>query len=68
MFRQHIRQPQHQLLKVEGYVRVCGNGEFWIFPLLQLSLQDNSCLQPVQLLKLTSLSCSLIKPVPELFS
>ena len=24
VYRQHIRQPQYQQLKVEGHVRVCG--------------------------------------------
>ena len=34
--RQHIRQPEYQQLKVEVHLRVCGNGEFQIFPLLQM--------------------------------
>ena len=28
MCRQHIQQPQYQQLKVEGHLRVCGNGEY----------------------------------------
>ena len=36
VYRQHIRQPQYQQLKVEEHLRVCGNGEFWVFPLLQI--------------------------------
>ena len=40
--RQHIRQPQHQQLKAKGHLRVCGNGEFQIFPLLQMCLQDTN--------------------------
>ena len=32
VYYQHIRQPQYQQLKVEGHLRVCGSGEFWIFP------------------------------------
>ena len=42
MYRQHIRQPQHQQLKVEEHLRVCGNGEFRIFPLRQMRLQDTN--------------------------
>ena len=34
VYHQHIRQPQYQQLKVEGHLRLCGNGEFRIFPLL----------------------------------
>ena len=30
--RQHIRQPQYQEFKVEGQLRVRGNGKFPIFP------------------------------------
>ena len=40
MYRQPIRQPQYQQLKVEGHLRVCGNGEFRIFPLLKMRSQD----------------------------
>ena len=42
MYRQHIRQPQYQQLKVEGHLRVCGNAEFQIFPLLQMRSQDTN--------------------------
>ena len=35
MYRQHIRQPQCQQLKVEGHLRVCGNNE-----LLEMRSQD----------------------------
>ena len=34
VYHQHIRQPQYQQLKVEGHLRLCGNGEFRVFPLL----------------------------------
>ena len=40
LYRQHIRQPHYQQLKVEGHLRVCGNGKFWIFPLLQMRSQN----------------------------
>ena len=39
VYHQHIRQPQYKQLKVEGHLRVCGNGEFWIFSLLQMRSQ-----------------------------
>ena len=42
VYRQHIQQLHYQQLKVEGYLRVCGNGEFRIFPLLQMRLQDTN--------------------------
>ena len=34
VYCQHIQQPQYQLLKVEGHLKVCGNGEFQIFSML----------------------------------
>ena len=37
---EHIRQRQYQQLKVQGHVRVCGNGEFGIFPMLQMRSQN----------------------------
>ena len=40
VYRQPIQQPQYQQLKVEGYLRVCGNGKFQIFPLLEMLSQD----------------------------
>ena len=40
VYRQHIRQPQYQQLKVEEQLRICGNREFQIFPLLQMRSQD----------------------------
>ena len=45
VYRQHIRQPQYQQLKVEGHLRVCGNGEYQIFPLLQMRSQDKNLRQ-----------------------
>ena len=36
MYRYDFRQPQYQQLKVEGHWRVCGNGKFRIFPVLQM--------------------------------
>ena len=34
VYRQHIRQPEYQKLKVEEHLRTCGKGIFKIFPLL----------------------------------
>ena len=45
MYRLQIRQQQYQQLKVEGHLRVCGNEEFWIFPLLQIRSQDTNLRQ-----------------------
>ena len=42
MFGQQIWEPQYQQLKVEGHLRLCGNGEFRIFPLLQMRFQDTN--------------------------
>ena len=42
VYHQHIRQPQYQQLKVEGHLRVCGNREIRIFPLLQMRSQDTN--------------------------
>ena len=42
MYRQNIRQPQYQQLKVGGHLRICGNGEFQIFPMLQMRSQDTN--------------------------
>ena len=36
VYRQHIRQPEFQKLKVEEHLRTCGKGTFKIFPLLQM--------------------------------
>ena len=35
VYRQHIRQPEYQKLKVEEHVGECGKGTFKIFALLQ---------------------------------
>ena len=42
VYGQQIREPQYQQLKVEGHLRVCGNGELRIFPLLQMRFQDTN--------------------------
>ena len=36
VYRQHIRQPEYQKLKVEEHLRTCGKGTFKIFPLFQM--------------------------------
>ena len=35
-YRQHIRQPEHEKLKLEKHLRTCGKGNFIIFLFLQL--------------------------------
>ena len=40
MYRQHIRQPEHEKLNVEKHLRTCGKGDFAIFPFLQLRSND----------------------------
>ena len=42
LYCQDIWQSQYQQLKVEGHLRVCGKGEFQIFPLLQMRSQDTN--------------------------
>ena len=36
IYGQHIRQPEHEKLKVAKHLRTCGKGNFTIFPFLQL--------------------------------
>ena len=31
VYRQHMRQPQYQQLKVKGHLRICGKGKFQLF-------------------------------------
>ena len=40
IYRQHIRQPEYEKLKVEKHLRTCGKGNFTIFPFLQLRSND----------------------------
>ena len=42
IYRQHIKQPEYQMLKVEEHLRECGKGEFKIFPFYQLKTQDTA--------------------------
>ena len=42
VYCQHIQKPQYQLFKVEEHLRVCGNGTFQIFPLLQMHSQNTN--------------------------
>ena len=37
IYRQHMRQPQHQQLAVEEYLRTCGDGKFQIFPFFKMN-------------------------------
>ena len=40
VYRQHIKQPEYQKLKVEEDLRTCGKGNFKIFPLLQMRTSE----------------------------
>ena len=40
VYRQHIRQPRYQQLKVESHLRTCAGGNFKIFPFLQMSTES----------------------------
>ena len=44
IYRQHIKQPQYQQLTVQGYLRACGGGKFYMFPLFKV-LQENKSLR-----------------------
>ena len=46
VYRQHIRQPQYQQIKVEEHLRFCSSGEFQMFPFLQIK-QENKFLRKV---------------------
>ena len=35
-YKQHIRQPQYQQIKVEEHLRLCSCGDFQMFPFLQI--------------------------------
>ena len=40
VYRQHIKQPEYQKLKVEEHLRMCGKGTFKVFPLLQMQSSE----------------------------
>ena len=40
IYRQHIRQPEHEKRKVQKHLRTCGKGNFTIFPPSQLRSND----------------------------
>ena len=42
VYRQHIKQPAHQKLKVEEHVRICGRRSFKIFSFLQMRSNDTN--------------------------
>ena len=44
IYRQHIRQPQYQMIKAEGHLRTCGKGIFNIMPFFQVR-EDNKILR-----------------------
>ena len=42
VYRQHIKEPKYQKLKVEEHIRNCACGEFLIFPFFQLRSESKS--------------------------
>ena len=44
VYKQHIRQPQYQQIKVEEHLRFCSCGEFQMFPFFQIK-QENKLLR-----------------------
>ena len=44
VYRQHIKQPQYQEIKVEEHLCLCSSGEFRMFPFLQ-TMQENKFLR-----------------------
>ena len=42
VYRQHIKQPQHQKLKVEEHIRICRKDSFKIIPSLQMWSNDTN--------------------------
>jgi len=40
IYRQHIRQPQYQMIKVEEHLRICGEGKFQVFPFFKLKSEN----------------------------
>ena len=52
IYRQHIRQPEHEKLKVEKHLRPCGKGNFTIFPFLQLRSNDTDLRREYENIKL----------------
>ena len=46
VYRQHIRHPQYQQIKVEQHLRFCSIAEFQMFPFFQIK-QENKLLRKV---------------------
>lgn len=44
IYRQHIRQPEYQQIKAEEHLRICGKGEFTIFPFFKIK-ENNKALR-----------------------
>ena len=42
VYRQHIKQPEHQKLEVEEHIRIRGRGSFKTFPFLQMLSNDTN--------------------------
>ena len=42
VYRQHMKQPEHQILKVEEPIQTCGSVSSKIFPFLQMQSNDTN--------------------------
>ena len=42
VYRKHIKQPEHQKLKVKEHKRICGRGSSKIFVFLQMHSNDTN--------------------------
>ena len=42
IYREHIRDPETEKLHVERHLRICGKGNFKVFPFFQLRKQDTA--------------------------
>ena len=45
VYHKQKRQPQYHQLKVKWHLRVCGNGEFWVFSLIQIRSQNKNLME-----------------------
>ena len=45
IYRQHIKQPEHQKLEVEEHIQNCGRGSFKIFPFPQMRSNDTNLIR-----------------------
>ena len=48
VYSQHIKQPEHQQLKFEEHIRICGRASFRKFPFLQMRSNDTNLRKPMK--------------------